>query len=796
MATASKAANSQGIHPEERFASLNPMNEALQLSPVVEGRVEPYELVELFYGSSTVSPANHTSHLSPRSAGTSSPEVMQVLEQVSKDKQLPDSYTCEVCGRNFKEASHFTKHKRGALCRKLAQRMAKKSKKKKSSTGQELSDRRNKQVLLHKPYQCNVCGAKFCDKVNVELHLERQHNSQQQLWVEVAKNGGFSCAECDRWFKDKGNLVEHQRQHMASYLQHNNRLNNSEERVIVSDRAVLQQPQGTTVVYYHDPLQQVQTYSQQPQPPPPPHLPPPPVPPAPPPMAHTHSNMTSVLHTPQLPAGTIFQTSHTNMQPPPTPSQSPLPNMSPLGVVDNVAKGLKNNKTDKLASNSKWNICGDCGHKFVDPMNLELHIQRKHPDSYMIETVNLGGGTILYKTNNTRSDVQCLITPNNTNNPDIKQSKVNSQTFDCILCGYKATSKSYILYHLQNVHDTNNANFIHVLETLESGKKGSRVPKGRKGQQDPLLREQRHSCEACGEVFLSKAELIRHRIKDKQYMCGVCCHASCSQQQVTTHMATHHPVNGNSRANVSGPLVCWICGAVSSSAPTLDDHLLTHGAITAECVSCGERAERLGTLIPHVAVHLPQQSTDIRLTVSRLGHSPTVHTLEVAVDGTITIAITSPTVSGNVQVTEEPSRVAPAYACSECGACLAGAAQLEAHLQLHQSNGTVTAHSAVSSVNSSGTFSNTTTTVASEPSMQSPPSVSGISVGGIGRVPGSFEFRCEECGFWRQDSEPVMRHIQAVHMSGNMLHSVKLQSGLVQIHPIHVVTPISSLSAQ
>ncbi|XP_037802244.1 zinc finger protein 888-like isoform X2 [Penaeus monodon] len=720
------------------------------------------------------------------------PFLMTVLEQVSKDKQLPDSYTCEVCGRNFKEASHFTKHKRGALCRKLAQRMAKKSKKKKSSTGQELSDRRNKQVLLHKPYQCNVCGAKFCDKVNVELHLERQHNSQQQLWVEVAKNGGFSCAECDRWFKDKGNLVEHQRQHMASYLQHNNRLNNGEERLIVSDRAVLQQPQGTTVVYYHDPLQQVQTYSQQPQPAPPPHLPPPPPPPAPPPMAHTHSNMTSVLHTPQLPPGTIFQTSHTNLQPPPpTPSQSPLPNMSPLGAVDNVAKGLKNNKTDRLTSNSKWNICGDCGHKFVDPMNLELHIQRKHPDSYMIETINLGGGTILYKTNNTRSDVQCLITPNNTSNPDVKQSKVNPQTFDCILCGYKATSKSYILYHLQNVHDTNNANFIHVLETLESGKKGARGPKGRKGQQDPLLREQRHSCEACSEVFLSKAELIRHRIKDKQYMCGVCCHSSCSQQQVTAHMATHHPVNGNSRTTVSGPLVCWICGAVSSSAPTLDDHLLTHGVITAECVSCGERAERLGTLIPHVAVHLPQQSTDIRLTVSRLGQSPTVHTLEVAVDGTITIAINSPAV-----VSEEPSRIAPAYACSECGACLAGAAQLEAHLQLHQSNGTVTTHSAVSSVNSSGTFSNTTATIASEQSMQSPPSVSGISVGGIGRVPGSFEFRCEECGFWRQDSEPVMRHIQAVHMSGNMLHSVKLQSGLVQIHPIHVVTPISSLSAQ
>lgn len=49
----------------------------------MEGRVEPYELVELFYGSSgggtPTPPTSHVAQVSPQhSTGTSSPEVMQV----------------------------------------------------------------------------------------------------------------------------------------------------------------------------------------------------------------------------------------------------------------------------------------------------------------------------------------------------------------------------------------------------------------------------------------------------------------------------------------------------------------------------------------------------------------------------------------------------------------------------------------------------------------------------------------------------------------------------------------------
>ncbi|KAK7069074.1 hypothetical protein SK128_024831, partial [Halocaridina rubra] len=754
-----------------------------------DGRVEPYELVELFYGSSSVSPATHASQLSPRSAGTSSPEIMQVLEQSSKDKH-PDSYTCEVCGRLFREASHFTKHKRGALCRKLAQRLAKKNKKRKG-TGNESLDRK-KQTILHKPYQCNVCGAKFCDKVNVELHIERRHHTKQQLWVEIAKNGGFSCAECDRWFQDKAELIDHHSQHRQTYGHQNDRLNHPGDRVPMSERALTQQPQNAAVAYYHDALHHVQNYGQQPQPS---HLPPPP----PPPVAHMHPNIAAMLHTPQITPVALVPNSQTNSQPVMSPL-TPIPEVPLLGV-DTVAKVAKHNKPDRLATGNKWNICGDCGLKFVDPMNLEIHIQRKHTDSYMVETVNLGYGAILYKTNNTRSDIQCILNQNGTSIPDTKPNKTNPQTFDCILCGFKATTKNHILYHLQNIHNTNNTNFIHVLETLDCGKKNSRGHKLKKGSQDPLLRVQKHTCEACKEVFLSKAELIRHRIKDKQYMCNVCCHSSCSQQQITAHMDTHNLlVVENEQNSVCSGILCWICGHVLASASALDGHIGDHDSrISVECIYCGERSRRLNHLIPHLLNNHPRQSHRVKVTLTRPDHTTAFYFVKVFQDGSLeedsdphppsSVAVTASSSNTGISTSSIviSAHFPPAYACSECGACLAGAAQLEAHLQVHQSCA-VTTDTSTSSSND--TFTN------SVASMIPAPQAIGMMPGSVDKVPGSIEFRCEECGFWRQESEPVMRHIQAVHMSGNMLHSVKLQSGVIQVHPIHVVTPISSLSTQ
>ncbi|CAL4142226.1 unnamed protein product [Meganyctiphanes norvegica] len=864
---ASTSSNTPSVHSDAPLAPINNIADPLHLSPQVDGRVEPYELVELFYGSNSGSPATtQTSQNSPRSVGTSSPEIMQVIDQSKpKPKALPDSYTCEVCTRVFKEASHYTKHKRGALCRKLAQRLAKQKKKKKSSLNSDQHEKR-KQIptIVHKPYQCNICGAKFCDKVNVELHLERTHNTKQQEWVEITKNGGFSCAECDRWFQNKANLDAHQRQHVLSSGQQHpqqqpDRLNQSVEVATSDNRATNVNSTLTTtaaiatqpasVMYHQQNRMQMYVHPGQ-HPPPPLHLTQPP-PPAPP-MVHMHNALPTLLHTPQMPLpGTIIPASH-NLNLVNKPSQMPMitgvsmQNSTPISnVVESGSKNIKMFKNNKFAGNSKWNVCGDCGHKFVDPMNLELHIQRKHPESYMIETVNLGGGTVLYKTNNTSSDIQCFLNENGTSSscktntsPEIqgflnenvnnsfidynKQiSKTNSQSFDCILCGYKATSRNHIIYHLQNVHTTSNTNFIHVIENLESSKKSAKVQSQIKKSelQDPLLREQRHICEACNETFLSKAELIRHRIKDKKYMCGVCCHASCSQEQVSTHMATHHPVasaenisSSSNSNNAVSSLICWFCGSLCASVPGLDQHLASHGNLSAECTYCGQQSGTLETLLPHVAIHLPRQTCSIRLTVSRPDQLPVVHMVEVSVDGNVNStsngnSSNNQTCSNQNEVlqngdkvipenaTPSTSRQQPAYACSQCGTCLAEAAQLESHLQLHQNTHTSTKQDLKSMATSSCMTTLPTSSAASAltaSTSTSMPSLINQQGCGVTKSPGTIGFRCEECGFWRHESEPVMRHIQTHHMSGNMLHSVKLPTGNVQVYPIYVVTPIST----
>ncbi|XP_076054404.1 uncharacterized protein LOC143032887 isoform X2 [Oratosquilla oratoria] len=712
-----------------------------------------------------------------------------------KERELPDSYTCEICGRVFKEASHFTKHKRGALCRKTAQRLAK-NKRKKDQGGIFTGDKRYKTNIVHKPYQCNVCGAKFCDKVNVELHLERQHQTKQALWVEVAKNGGFACAECDGWFQDKGDLAEHQRQHMLAYSHQPNRIQQQPigQRMNMPDRPLGQTHNNnnnntTTNTFFHEPLQPIQPYHQ-------PH--PPPLPP----QQVIHNNIPSHIST---------HNQHIIPQ-----QQQPLPPPVNPGS-ENSNKDNRVGKVSKYPTMCKWNVCGDCGHKFMDQMNLELHLQRKHPDSFIIETVNLGGGTMLYRTNNSTGDVQHYLTENNTS--DVRDKQGN-HTFDCVLCGYKATSKNYIMYHLQNIHSTSNTNFIHVLENLDT-KKTSKLGKGtgRKASKDPILMEKRHPCDICGEVFLSKAELIRHRIKDKQFVCGVCCHASCSQEQVQQHMATHHPDGRNQVMRAGAAMVCWVCGGGAASLAALDDHLATHGTVTAECEACGKCGRGLCSLTPHMTIQHHNATARVKLTVTRPGNQGIVHTVELTADGTLNAGVSqvpqpSPCTSSGVSTScssmmassttseEQPkgnTNTRPAiaaYACSQCGACLTQASDIEAHICGHQASlapitSTISSTSSKSSKSSpSSSASSQLTTATTTTSTTTLPTVSTVAV----RGPGSLEFRCEECGYWREESEPVMRHIQAVHMSGNMVHTVRCATGGVQVYHIHVVTPISILA--
>ncbi|XP_045106465.1 zinc finger protein 628-like isoform X2 [Portunus trituberculatus] len=762
--------------PPAPFATLASMGDGLQLSPaavsvMVEGRVEPYELVELFYGSGSgtpTSPPSHVPQVSPQhSTGTSSPEVMQVIHpRIDMERAVLGPYTCGVCGRAFREASHYTKHKRGALCRKLAQRMAKKNKKKKAGK-QDWPDR-VRQTTPRKPYECTVCGAKFCDRGNVELHLERRHHTRQKLWV-MAVQGGGCCPECERWFPNRSELEHHQRQHHPSYL-----------RPVqpITTAATVTTTTAPGVVYYPDPLQQVTSYPAQ-APPPGPHLapqpppPPPPPPPQPPATAHMHASMaTTLLHPPQLgPPPSLIPVSSSPTLPPPAPAHPPMATLPAPEVGEAATKASRSSRAVRPGS-AKWNMCGDCGHRFVDPINLELHLQRRHPASRLLDTITIAGNTMLYRTDHTRPDLNAVAMTS-------RNSLPSNQTYECLLCGFRATVHSLVTNHLQSVHGTANSNLIHVTETPEPTRKAVRGSQARQSTKD---HKERHVCEACGEVFPVRVELIRHRVKEKKYRCGVCCLASCSQEQVSAHMAAQHP---GTPANTTG-LACWLCGTLVYSAATLDEHLKSHGVLRTECVECRECRAGLSDLLSHLRTHLPLQPSRVRLSLSQTGQPTTTQEVEVALDGSVYSTSTQDAASGG----EAPTAwAAVAYACSECGACLAGAAQLEAHLQIHQTS--QAPHPATS--NHSNTTTTTTVAAAIAATTQATSCLAGA---GVSRVPGSLEFRCEECGFWRQDGEPVMKHIQAVHMSGNMLHSVRLPSGLLQVHPIQVVTPISTLASQ
>lgn len=694
------------------------------------------------------------------------------LEKAAAAAAAVGQYSCEVCGRSFREASHYTKHKRGALCRKLVQRLAKKNKKKKNGNKNDCPSRL-RQPPLQKPYECTMCGAKFFDRGNVELHLERRHHTHQKLWA-MAVPSGIYCPECEGWFSDRTELEQHRRQHQPDYLRP---APPPATAAITAVTTTATAAAATGVVYYPEPLQQVVSYPS--QPPPAPHLAPqtahPPLQPQPTPPTHMHATMpTNLLHSPQLappPSLLPLSTAPSLPPPPPAPAHPPMASLPAPAAGEGAAKASRGGRGARQGS-AKWNMCGDCGHRFVDPINLELHLQRHHPASRLLDTVTIAGNTVLYHTDHTRPDLHALALAARTNLPA-------SQTYECLLCGYRAAIHSHLTTHLQTVHGSANACLIHVVDAPEPPRKasGRAVQGSRRGSssKDPQGGA-RQVCEACGEVFPLRVELIRHRVKEKKYRCGVCCLASCSQEQVTAHMAAHHP---GTPATPTG-LVCWLCGASVFSAASLDDHLKGHGALGTECVECGERRPGLVDLLPHLKGHLPLQPSRVRLSLAQAGHPTSTHEVEVTLDGSVYSCGGQEPVPGGEAVA---TWAALAYACSECGVCLAGAAQLEAHLQVHQLS--------PGSHPSTSTHSITTATTTSAAVGPGPPCLTGP---GASRVPGSLGFRCEECGFWRQDGEPVMKHIQAVHMSGNMLHSVRTSSGLLEVQPIQVVTPITVTS--
>lgn len=819
--------------------------------------------------------------------------ILQVFEQSDKDKSSQATYKCEMCSRAFKEASHFSKHKRGSLCRKSAQKLGKK--RKKFLKEKESLEKKTKPLgCPYKPYQCNLCGAKFLDKVNVELHLERTHQTRQALWLQTSRSGGFACSECDLWFADKIQLRQHQ--HQQQHLSVNTSLSQTSnphqnDSFTVTPSSFPHQPivPQQSHQYYLQPLQHIQTFTtnhihHQLGPPSSPQNIQPQMGPS-----QGHSLPTFVLPHPSNPSqnSPLSQPTHQNHQqlisndclnvqaqvPLSTMNNTPHVNINSPAIVDSSIKLLKMPKFSSCSSNwtgSRRNICCECGHKFVDPINLELHIQRKHPKDRN-----------MYKTNNcTPGNATQVIAPADSPLEEVSSTTKmsNNHTFDCILCGFKAISMGHILKHLQNIHNTNNTNFIYSILTAtgtnnEKGTGQKYCKSAGKNMPKFTFEESKFKCDSCSREFDIHADLIKHTLRERNFMCGICNFNSCNETSVSSHVYTFHgesirdetiifdrqelsnnypsqklvhsqtninpflssnaearrilhndsecnlhetttSMTGNlisslrqpSKDNEAGTnhprLLCSVCNFYALSGVALVQHFESHGTVRVTCGKCGESREHFVDLNSHISSKHPGEIIRVSLNMETASADSPISVymflITPSLDVTNSCDDDSPNkvkdISKGIILSEKDDDdysyigEEPIYACSDCATCLTTNGQLEEHIVLHQipSKGIIrpSAVSPSSSSNPEQESSSDPNQIVDSLTTQTNP---------LCHKRGTLEFRCHECGFWRVRSGPVLRHIQAVHMSGGIIHSLRLKSGRIKTMTIHVFTPLSPL---
>ncbi|XP_071315959.1 uncharacterized protein [Trachinotus anak] len=112
--------------------------------------------------------------------------------------------------------------------------------------------------------------------------------------------------------------------------------------------------------------------------------------------------------------------------------------------------------------------------------------------------------------------------------------------------------------------------------------------------------ERRYGCEVCGKRFkilgtLKSHEKI-HTVRDRPYLCHICCKTFLSNCGLTAHMKTH----SNER-----PFICIICSKGFISNGELKAHMRVHtGEAPYGCSECGRFFKRKTHLNNHVRSHL------------------------------------------------------------------------------------------------------------------------------------------------------------------------------------------------
>nr|CAD7444067.1 unnamed protein product [Timema bartmani] len=145
------------------------------------------------------------------------------------------------------------------------------------------------------------------------------------------------------------------------------------------------------------------------------------------------------------------------------------------------------------------------------------------------------------------------------------RSHSGEKLFGCLVCGKRLSNKGSLNYHMRAFHTG----------------------------------ERPHSCQYCGEGFLSReACMVHERIHtgEKPFKCEMCTMAFRCTSNLTQHMRVH---------STERPYVCQTCGKRFPRKGTLDVHMRTHtGERPFSCNICGRGFTQKNDMLKHKRTHV------------------------------------------------------------------------------------------------------------------------------------------------------------------------------------------------